>query len=173
MTRWADLVVTGTRVWVGDGSSADAVAVRDGRIVALGAEPVAELVGPRTRVIDRAGALVLPGFQDCHVHAPPAGRELLTIDLHDLPGRPHYLETIAGYVSAHPEAEWITGGGWCLDHFPESGPSREDLDAVTGGRPAFLFNRDVHGAWVNSAALERAGIDASTPDPPDGRIERD
>jgi hypothetical protein len=174
MSDAADLVLTGTRIWVGDGTTSDALAVRDGRVVALGAEQVGELTGPRTEVLDRAGALVVPGFQDCHVHAPPAARELLTIDLHELPeGRPAYLSRIAAWVEANPGDGWVTGGGWALDHFPETGPRREDLDAITGGRPAFLFNRDVHGAWVNSAALRLAGIDARTPDPPDGRVERD
>ena len=173
MAAPADLALTGTCVWVGDGTTRDAIAVRDGRIVAHGADDVRELIGPRTRVLDRPGALVVPGFQDCHVHAPPAGRERLTIDLHDLPGRHAYLDTIAAYAAANPHAEWLTGGGWAFEHFPGASPRREDLDAVTGGRPAFLFNRDVHGAWVNTAALERAGIDATTPDPPDGRYERD
>jgi predicted amidohydrolase YtcJ len=169
----ADLVVTGTRVWVGDGTSTDALAIRDGRVVAHGADAVRELIGPHTEVLDRPGALVVPGFQDAHVHAPPAGYERLTVDLHDLPGRPAYLDRIAAYCTAHPETEWIVGGGWALEHFPGGAPRREDLDAVTGDRPAFLFNRDVHGAWVNSAALALAGIDARTPDPADGRFERD
>ncbi len=174
MTNAADLVLTDTAIWVGDGTRTDALAVRDGRVVALGEEQVRDLIGPRTEVLDRAGGLVVPGFQDCHVHAPPAARELLTIDLHELPdGRPAYLGRVAEYCAAHPDADWITGGGWALDHFPESGPRKEDLDAVTGGRPAFLFNRDVHGAWVNSAALELAGIDAGTPDPSDGYFVRD
>ena len=169
----ADLVLTGTRVWVGDGTVTDALAVRDGRVAALGDDAVRELIGSRTDVLDRVGALVVPGFQDCHVHAPPAGYERMTIDLHDLPGRHAYLDAIAAYCAAHPEADWIVGGGWALEHFPGAAPRREDLDAITGGRPTFLFNRDVHGAWVNTAALERAGIDAATPDPPDGRYERD
>jgi predicted amidohydrolase YtcJ len=173
MTANAELALTGTRIWVGDGTTTDALAVRDGHVAALGVDDVRELIGPATQVLDRPGALVVPGFQDCHVHAPPAGLERLTIDLHDMAGRHAYLDKIAAYVAAHPEAEWITGGGWALEHFPGAAPRREDLDAVTGGRPAFLFNRDVHGAWVNSAALELAGIDASTPDPVDGRYERD
>lgn len=173
MTDFADLALVRTRVRTGDGTASDALAVRDGHVVALGADDVRDLVGPRTRVLDRPGALVVPGFQDCHVHAPPAGRERLTIDLHDLPGRQAYLDTIAAYAAANPDVEWLTGGGWALEHFPGAAPRREDLDAVAGGRPAFLFNRDLHGAWVNTAALERAGIDAATPDPPDGRYERD
>jgi predicted amidohydrolase YtcJ len=172
MTAAADLAITGTRVWVGDGTTTDAIAVRDGRVIALGAEHVGELLDRRTEVLE--GAFVVPGFQDCHVHAPFGGRELRTIDLHEMPeGRPAYLAKIAAYVASDPDVEWITGGGWALDHFPDTGPRREDLDAITGDRPAFLFNRDLHGAWVNTAALRRAGIDASTPDPPDGRFERD
>lgn len=174
MTNPADLVLTNTAIWVGDGTRSDALAVSDGRVVALGDEHARSLIGPRTEVLDRAGGLVVPGMQDSHIHAPPAARELLTIDLHELPeGRPAYLARIAAYCAANPEVEWITGGGWALDHFPETGPHRADLDAVTGDRPAFLFNRDVHGAWVNSAALRIAGIDATTPDPPDGYFERD
>ena len=170
----AALVITGTRVWVGDAnrSFTDAIAVRDGHVVALGADDVGELVGPRTQVLHRPGAMVVPGFQDAHVHAPPAGRTLQTVDLHDLDGQPEYLRRIAAYVAAHPAADWIVGGGWAMEYFPGGLPHRDDLDTVTGDRPTFLFNRDMHGAWVNSAALRIAGIDARTPDPADGRIER-
>src|SRR5262249_28756586 len=86
---------------------------------------------------------------------------------------PGYLELIAAYARDHPDAEWISGGGWSMDAFPGGLPTREALDSVAGGRPVFLPNRDGHGAWVNTRALDLAGIDASTPDPPDGRIERD
>ena len=173
MATPADLVFTGLSVWTGDGARTDAIAVRDQRVAALGDDDVRALIGPRTEVVDGAGALLVPGFQDTHIHAPPAGYERLTIDLHDLPGRSAYLAAIADYCAAHPEADWIVGGGWAFEHFPGHLPRREDLDAVTGGRPAFLFNRDVHGAWVNSAALEHAGLGSSTPDPSDGRYERD
>ena len=162
----------GSKVWVGDGSITDALAVRGGRVVAH-ASRARDLIGPRTRVLDRAGALVVPGFQDAHVHSPQAGRNLNNVDLRDLTGRNAYLAHIASYVAEHPEVSWIVGGGWSMEHFPNGTPERADLDAVTDGRPAFLFNRDVHGAWVNSAALALAGIDAATPDPVDGRYERD
>jgi predicted amidohydrolase YtcJ len=173
MSAAADTVLTGTSIWIGDGTRTDALAVRDGRVVALGADAAREQIGRHTEVLHAPGPLVVPGFQDAHVHAPPAGYERHTVDLHDLPGPDAYLDTVAAYCAAHPDAEWIVGGGWALEHFPGGAPRREDLDTVTGGRPAFLFNRDVHGAWVNTAALDRAGIDAATPDPPDGRYERD
>lgn len=172
MTARADLAVTGSRVWIGDGSWSHGLAVRAGRIVAHGAE-VAELIGPRTEVLHGLGAMVVPGFQDSHIHAPQAGRNLTHVDLRDLASRDAYLERLGAYLGEHPDIEWIVGGGWSMEHFPGGAPHKEDLDAVTGARPAFLFNRDVHGAWVNSAALRLGGIDAGTPDPSDGRYERD
>ncbi|MCW3814058.1 amidohydrolase [Micromonospora sp. DR5-3] len=175
MTEYADLVITGADVYPVDAarSWSDAVAVRGDRIVAVGSEPVSELIGPRTRVIEAAGGMVLPGFQDAHIHAPFAGRNRLRVWLNDLAGRPAYLDRIARYAADNPDQPWIIGGGWAMEHFPGGTPRKEDLDAIAPDRPVFLFNRDVHGAWVNSRALEIAGITRETPDPADGRIERD
>jgi predicted amidohydrolase YtcJ len=83
------------------------------------------------------------------------------------------LATIAEYAAAHPEKAWIVGSGWYMGDFEHGTPRREDLDAIVPDRPAFFPNRDGHSTWVNTKALELAGIDASTPDPADGRIERD
>jgi predicted amidohydrolase YtcJ len=175
LTEPADLVITGADVWTADAARSwtDAVAVRGDRIVAMGAACVAELVGPRTRVEHRPGAMVVPGFQDAHVHTPFAGRTLLQVWLLDLTGRQAYLDHIARYAADHPDEAWVVGGGWAMECFPGGTPRREDLDAVVPDRPVFLMNRDVHGAWVNSRALEIAGITRDTPDPADGRIERD
>jgi predicted amidohydrolase YtcJ len=175
VTEHADLVITGADVYTVDAarSWSDAVAIRGDRIVGVGSTRVAELIGPRTERLDLPGSLVIPGFQDAHVHTPVAGRNRRNIELNDLPGREAYLGRIAEYAAANPTAPWLVGGGWALEHFPGGAPRKEELDAVVGDRPVFLFNRDVHGAWVNSAALRIAGIDASTPDPADGRIERD
>ncbi|HXA60616.1 MAG TPA: amidohydrolase [Streptosporangiaceae bacterium] len=173
-TDTAELVLTGARVRLGEGRWASAVAVRDGRIAAVGDEAgVRGLVGSRTRVVHAPGGLVVPGFQDSHIHAPFAGRNRLRLWLNDLEGRRAYLDAIAAYANANPEEEWIVGGGWAMEYFPGGTPRKEDLDAIVPDRPVFLFNRDVHGAWVNSRALEMAGINGDTPDPSDGRIERD
>ena len=179
----ADLLVTGARVWTGLPSGAapgaaeppaDAVAVRGDRVVAIGrAEEVRELAGPRTRVVHAPGRVVVPGFTDAHVHTPFAGRTLLNVWLNDVEGLPAYLDVVAAFAAAHPELPWIIGGGWAMEYFPGGTPRKEDLDRVVPDRPVFLFNRDVHGAWVNSRALAVAGIDRHTPDPADGRIERD
>jgi hypothetical protein len=176
MTGQADLLLVNGRVYTVDAarSWAQAVAVRAGRIAAVGTDAGARaLAGPRTEVIDLRGRMLLPGFQDAHVHASAAGLERAHCDLSEAHGRTDYLALIRGYAERNPGAEWITGGGWSLDVFPGGIPAAADLDRVAGGRPVFLANRDHHAAWVNSRALELAGIDAATPDPPDGRIERD
>jgi predicted amidohydrolase YtcJ len=171
----ADLVFTGGPVFTANTvrSRASAVAVRAGRIVAVGGDDVRELVGPSTELVDLRGRMLIPGFQDAHVHPVWGGLDMLRCDLSELGTAAEYLEAIAGYVADHASDEWILGGGWQMSAFPGGTPTAAALDAVTGGRPAFIPNRDGHGAWVNSAALRLAGIDRETPDPADGRIERD
>ena len=172
----ADLVLTGGHVHTVDSARprADAVAVRGDRIVAVGsAAEVDELRGPRTRVIDLTGRLLLPGFQDVHIHPIFAGVDRLQCDLRDARGRDGVLAAIRAFVAAHPDDEWIIGSGWYMADFEHGTPRREDLDAIIPDRPAFFPNRDGHSAWVNTKALELAGIDRDTPDPEDGRIERD
>jgi predicted amidohydrolase YtcJ len=174
--RQPDLVLRGGQVYTVDAarSWAQAVAVRDGTIVAAGTDAdITALAGPRTDVIDLDGRMLLPGFTDAHVHASAGGLERLRCDLSDAHGLADYLAIVRGYAERHPEVEWITGGGWAMDVFPGGVASRHDLDAVVPDRPVFLSNRDHHAAWVNSRALELAGVGASTPDPTDGRIERD
>jgi hypothetical protein len=83
------------------------------------------------------------------------------------------LATIRAYAETHPDLPWIVGSGWYMADFANGTPRREDLDAAVPDRPAYLPNRDGHSTWVNTRALELAGIDRETPDPPDGRIERD
>ena len=169
-----DLVIADARVRRPGGRWSTGIAVTGDRISALGTTAdVLALAGPRTRVVRAPGGLVLPGFQDGHVHAPFAGRNRLRVWLNDLLGRDAYLDAVAGYAAAHPHEPWIVGGGWAMECFPGGLPRKEDLDAVVPDRPVFLFNKDVHGAWVNSRALELGGITADTPDPSDGRIERD
>jgi predicted amidohydrolase YtcJ len=173
--RPADLVLTGGAVYTVDTarSWAQAVAISGGRIAAVGTD--AEMrphVGPRTEVVNLRGRMVLPGFQDAHVHASGGGLERGQCDLTGVHTREGYLAAIRGYADRNPGAPWIVGAGWGMDVFPGGVPSKDDLDGVVPDRPVFLSNRDHHGVWVNSRALELAGVDAATPDPPDGRIER-
>jgi hypothetical protein len=171
----AELLFDNGPVFAADGAPAPvhrAVAVAAGRILAVGPEAL-DLAGPRTERIDLAGRLLLPGFQDSHIHAVFGGFELGRCDLSGLQSVDGYLAAIGEYARAHPEQEWITGGGWSLESFPGGLPTAAALDAVVRDRPVFLPNRDHHGAWVNTRALELAGITRDTPDPADGRIERD
>ena len=172
----ADLVITGAPVYVAAPGPAwpDAVAVAGGRIAAIGAtDQVEELIGPATRVVRLTGGMVLPGFQDSHVHPDGGGIDMRRCALYDLRGRDAYEEAVRRYAQAHPEVPWILGGGWTLDDFPRGCPHRSILDAIVPDRPVFLENRDGHGAWVNTRALELAGVTSSTADPVDGRIERE
>jgi predicted amidohydrolase YtcJ len=158
-----------------DGSPASAVAVAGGRIEAIGnaGDPaIQELIGPATEVIDLRGHALLPGFQDAHVHPAFAGVTMVGCNLMGVASLDDALGRIEAYARLHPEREWIAGSGWRMEWFPGGTPDRQTLDRVTGGRPAYLSNRDGHGAWANTRAFELAGLDARTPDPADGRIER-
>lgn len=171
----ADLALVGGAVYTMDaaGTWASAVAVRGGRIIAVGPDAeIREHVGPRTEVIDLRGRMVLPGFQDAHIHAAGGGLDRLRCDLSDVHSLEGYEARIRAYADANPDAAWVLGSGWAMDVFPGGTPGRDILDRLVPDRPVFLANRDYHAAWVNSRALELAGVDAGTPDPPDGRIER-
>jgi predicted amidohydrolase YtcJ len=172
----ADLVFTNGAVYTVDAvrSWARAVAVKDGRIALVGSDDdVREAIGPGTEVIDLRGRMLLPGFQDAHVHPVLGGLDLLQCGLHDAGSLPEYERIIRAYAQSHPDAPWILGGGWSMDVFSHGTPTKDVLDRLVPDRPVFLPNRDGHGAWVNTRALEIAGIGRDTPDPADGRIERD
>lgn len=148
------------------------VAVRDGRIIAVG-RGVEPMIGPDTQVVNLEGRLLIPGFQDAHVHPIAAGLERMRCDLTAVRDADATLAAIRRYADANPTLEWISGGGWSLEAFAGGMPTAAMIDAVLPDRPMYLPNRDHHGAWVNSRALEVAGIDGRTPDPVGGRIERD
>ncbi|MEV4556807.1 amidohydrolase [Kitasatospora sp. NPDC049285] len=171
----ADLVLTGGPIHTGDSARtrATSLAVSGERIVAVGHDEVRELIGPRTEVVDLHGKLLIAGFQDAHVHAVYGGVEMAECDLTGTVGVAEYLERIAGYAAANPDRAWITGGGWSLESFEGGLPTRQLLDRVVPDRPVLLANRDHHGAWANTRALELAGLTRDTPDPADGRIERE
>src|SRR5687768_5371268 len=152
---------------------AQAVAVREGRIVAVGSDDeVRELVGPVTDVIDLKGRMLLPGFQDAHVHPASSGLEMLRCNLSNAYALPDYLRTVAEYAASHPDEPWILGGGWSMDSFPGGNPPKDALDRVVTDRLVFLTSRDGHSAWVNSKALEVADVTRDSPDPDDGVIVR-
>lgn len=151
---------------------ATAAALAGDRIVALVDDPD-DWSRPGVDIVDLQDAWVLPGLQDAHVHPAAGGLEMNRCNLAGRRTAAEYFTVIADYAAAHPDAMWILGGGWYLEAFDHGVPTASALDAVVADRPVFLPNRDHHSAWVNSAALRLAGIDERTPDPSDGRIERD
>lgn len=172
----ADLVLVNARVYTVDAarSWAEALAVRDGRLVCVGTNAAARaLLGPRSRVVDLGGRLVLPAFHDAHVHPVSAGIELGLCDLNAARSADEVAAAIRAYAAAHPDRPWVLGGGWALPIFPGANPSRRLLDELVPDRPTLLSAADGHSAWANSRALDAAGITRETPDPPAGRIERD
>ena len=153
---------------------ARAVAVAGGRIVAVGGDDaVAPWLTAAQEVVDLGGRLLVPGFLDAHAHPVQGGLERARCDLTSAGTATDCRDAVAAYARAHPGREWILGGGWAMEVFPGGRPDRHLLDAVVADRAVYLPNRDHHSAWVNSLALDRAGVDATTPDPADGRIERD
>jgi len=176
-TATADLALKGGAVYTMDGtrSWAEAVAIREGRIVFVGSDKDLQAhVGPATRVIDLKGRMLMPAFQDAHIHPISAGLEAKACNLNGLDTIDEYVAAIKKYADAHPDEAWITGGGWLMSAFGPGGIARRELiDAVVPDRPVYLASADGHTVWVNSKALEIAGITNETPDPPDGRIDRD
>ena len=153
---------------------AGAVAVSQGGIVAVGTDADArELVGSETEVIDLDGKMLVPGFQDAHVHPPSSGFEMLHCNLSEAYDVREYERIVSDYAVAHLEEPWVVGGGWSMDVFPGGNPPKDVLDRIVPDRPVFLMSRDGHSAWVNSRALEMAGVTRDTPDPADGWIVRD
>ncbi|MEO8330609.1 MAG: amidohydrolase, partial [Candidatus Nanopelagicales bacterium] len=172
----ADLIFTGGQVFEGLGAAPRQVdvAVDAGRIVAVGgAGDLRELIGHATEVVEVGDGLLAPGFIDAHVHPIYAGAVMILCELHGVVSSDDCVATVAAYAKSHPDVEWILGGGWSMAGFPGGNPTKQLLDAVVPDRPVYLPNRDGHSGWVNSKALQLAGIDANTPDPADGRIERE
>lgn len=175
-SRPADLVFVKADVYTANASRswAQAVAVLDGAVVAVGTEEdVRGWVGRATEVVDLGGRALFPGFQDAHVHPPSSGYEMLHCNLSEASSVPEYERIIRSYAVEHADSPWIVGGGWSMDLFPAGNPPRDVLDALIPDRPVHLRSRDGHSVWVNSRALAVAQITRDTSDPPDGWIVRD
>lgn len=153
---------------------AEAIAFRGQKVVACGAGADIEMLrGPRTEVIDVRGQTVLPGFHDAHLHFIWYGMGLAHVDLAEVPSLSSALERVAQRVGTLPDGAWLQGGGWNHDLWGGVLPTRLQLDQHTAGHPALLRRKDGHSIWVNSRAIEVAGVSSETPDPPGGRIHRD
>lgn len=173
----ADLVIVNANVRTMDSKqpTAEAVAVYGGRVMAVGSSnEIRKLVGKGTRVIDARGALLLPGFNDSHVHFLSGGFQLSSVDLRDAPTPQEFAERIRRFASKLPEGRWVVGGDWDHERWPGSPlPTKELIDGFTQNRAVFVNRLDGHMALANSYALKLAGVTRETPDPPGGLIVRD
>ena len=172
----ADLALLGGRITTVDSARprAQAVAAVGGRIVAVGSDhEIRELIGPATDVIELEGQTVLPGFQDAHLHFAHGGMATRECDLYETTTPAEHAEAIVAYAARNPTAQWIVGGGWSMDDFGGRMPTTEFLDALVPDRPVVLVTRDGHTSWINTRALELAGITAASSDPVGGVIDRD
>ena len=173
----ADLIITNAKIWTVDKSLpvAQAVAVIGDRIVAVGSNTDVEVWrGPHTQVIDAGGKLLLPGFNDAHVHFVSGGRQLDSIQLNDATSAQEFARRIGERAKVTPKGEWIEGGNWDETKWnPAEMPTKGLIDALTPDTPVFVSRYDGHMGLANSLALRLAGITAKTPDPPGGAIVRD
>ena len=172
----ADLVLRGGRVWAGKGRpAATAIAVKDGRVAALGSDAdVQPLIGPGTRVVDLHGRLVVPGFNDAHVHFLSGGFGLLSVDLRDARDEQDFAARIGAHARTLPKGTWIQEGNWDHEAWPSKTlPTRQLIDAVTPDHPVFVQRLDGHMALANSLALRLAGVTRESKDPDGGTIVRD
>ncbi|MBZ5528321.1 MAG: amidohydrolase [Acidobacteriia bacterium] len=173
----ADLIILDAKVWTVDKArpNAQAVAVLGDRIAAVGLNAdVESWRGPNTRVIAAGGKLLVPGFNDSHVHFVSGGIQLDSVDLKNARSPQEFARLIGERARTHEKSEWIVGGNWDETKWdPPSIPSKELIDALTPETPVFVTRYDGHMGIANSVTLRLAGITAKTPDPPGGTIVRD
>jgi predicted amidohydrolase YtcJ len=171
----ADVLIIHAKVYTADsGTFREAVAIRGNKILRVGStQEILGLSGPKTEIIDAQDGAVVPAFNDIHTHLLEGGLALANVKLERARTLQEIQDRISAFAKAHPERAWIQGMGWGYEAFPGNLPLRQQLDAVVPDRPAVMECFDGHSVWVNSKALALAGIDKTTPDPPNGFIVRD
>src|ERR1700730_7483821 len=173
----AEILIVHGKIYTLDSKKpwAEAIAIRKGKVVAVGsALEVEKFRGIGTRRIDAGGKLVLPGFTDCHIHFLDGSFSLGRVNLEGALNVADIQKRLREYTAKHPGDGWLLGRGWNYAMFaPETLPDRKYLDALFPNRPVFLEGYDGHTYWANAKALSLAGITKDTPNPPNGVIVRD
>lgn len=173
----ATLLLVNGKVWTENPAQpiAQAVALDGTTILAVGDNAaIQKLAGPDTRTIDLAGKLVLPGFNDSHVHFLSGGDSLVTVQLHTANSQAEFQKRIAEFAKTLPNGAWIRNGNWDHQNWtPAVLPTHQLIDGASGDHPALLWRLDGHMALANALALKLAGIDRNTKDVPGGEIARD
>ena len=172
--KHADRIFVNGKIWTADDTQplARALAIGGDRILAVGSdEQIRAMATPDTAVFDLGGHLVVPGFQDSHLHFP--GRSVNEVDLHGTETLKDFQQRLSDFAKAHPSLPWITGHGWGYSAFPNQTVDKKYIDAVISDRPVYVLERDGHMGFGNSRALEIAGVTSTTVDPPNGHIMKD
>lgn len=172
----ADLILINGRVWTGNEAPAftEAIAISGNKILQTGTSTIIKKLATKTtRVIDLKGRLVTAGINDAHVHFLSGSLSLSAIDLNECKTEQEALTIIADFAKKYPEKKWLTGLGWQYSIFPGSMPTKKGLDKISTTRPIYIRAYDGHSAWVNSKALELAGINKDTKFEGFGEIIRD
>src|SRR2546428_1366333 len=173
----ADLIIANGNIRTMDRNhpTTEAIAIHGNRIIAVGSnDEIKKLAGANTKVIDAKGQLVLPGFNDAHVHFMSGGFQLSSVDLRDANTPQEFAERIRDFAGKLPKGRWITGGDWDHERWPDAKlPTKELIDRYTPDTPGFVNRLDGHMALANSLALKLAGVTRSTKDPDGGVIVRD
>lgn len=167
----ADRIFIDGKIWTADDARprAQAMAVGGDKILAVGSDAeIKAIATPDTAVIDLRGRLVIPGFQDSHLHFP--GPSVNEVDLHGVETLKDFQQRLSDFAKAHPSLPWITGHGWGYSAFPNQTVDKKYIDAVISDRPVYVNERDGHMGLANSKALQIAGVTSATPDPPNGHV---
>jgi predicted amidohydrolase YtcJ len=169
-----DRIFLNGKIWTGDDAqpSAEALAIAGDKLVGVGANAdIKKLAADDTAIVDLHGRLVVPGFQDSHLHFP--GPSINEVNLVGADTLEDFQKRIADFAKSHPDLPWIVGSGWGYAIFPHQSPDKKYLDAVVNDRPVYVTERDGHMGIANTKALSLAGVDRNLPDPPNGHIMRD
>jgi len=170
----ADRIFVNGKIWTADDTrpSAEALAVAGDTILAVGSsKDIRALAGPQTVTVDLRGRLMVPGFQDSHLHFP--GSSINSVKLDGIETLEGFQKTLGDFAKSHSKLTWITGGGWGYSAFPDQTVHKKYIDAVIADRPVYVSERDGHMGFANTKALQLAGITRDTKDPPNGHIMRD
>jgi predicted amidohydrolase YtcJ len=161
----ADLILINGRIYTGNKQApfAEAMAIQKNKIIFTGSSAaVQKIAGAATKTMDLKGKLVVPGFNDTHIHFLSGSLAMQTADLNACKTPEEAVNTVLAFAKKHPQAAWVTGSGWQYTAFPDGKPTRQLLDAVINDRPVYIRAYDGHSAWVNSKALELAGVTKET-----------
>jgi predicted amidohydrolase YtcJ len=155
-------------------SQATTLAIQNGFVLGVGTQKIVSKLGNVTHRVDLEGRAIIPGLIDAHIHFLDYSRSLSKVNLDGVSSKQEVLSMVADKAREVGPGKWVLGGGWNNNLWsPPDFPTRQDLDRVAPNNPVYLDRKDLHSCWVNTLALQKAGVTSETPDPPEAAIGRD